>query len=57
VLAAQLALGADPLRAARAARTLAGAAVGRGLRELGRGAGPVDVLDLARVRELGTAAG
>ena len=50
VLAAQLALGRSRLQAARAARALAGAAIGRGLRELGAGAGPVDVLDLARMR-------
>jgi len=43
-LAAHLALGASPLEAARAARVAAGAAVGRGLRELGAGSGPVDVL-------------
>jgi len=43
-LAAHLALGAPPLEAARAARAAAGAAVGRGLRGLGAGAGPVDVL-------------
>jgi hydroxymethylpyrimidine/phosphomethylpyrimidine kinase len=50
VLAAQLALGRTRLQAARAARALAGAAIRRGLRELGAGAGPVDVLDLARLR-------
>ena len=50
VLAAQLALGRSRLEAARTARALAGAAIGRGLRELGSGAGPVDVLDLARTR-------
>jgi hydroxymethylpyrimidine/phosphomethylpyrimidine kinase len=50
VLAAQLALGRSRLEAARTARALAGAAIGRGLRELGAGAGPVDVLDLARLR-------
>jgi len=51
VLAAQLALGRSRLEAARTARALAGAAIGRGLRELGAGAGPVDVLDLARLRK------
>jgi hydroxymethylpyrimidine/phosphomethylpyrimidine kinase len=51
VLAAQLALGRSRLEAARAARALAGAAIGRGLRELGAGAGPVDVFDLARMRK------
>jgi len=50
VLAAQLALGRSRLQAARTARALAGAAIGRGLRDLGAGAGPVDVLDLARMR-------
>jgi hydroxymethylpyrimidine/phosphomethylpyrimidine kinase len=50
VLAAQLACGATPLQAARSARALAGAAVARGLREIGSGAGPVDVLDLQRMR-------
>ena len=47
-LAARLALGDDPLAAARHARTVASAAVGAGLRDLGRGAGPVDVFGLAR---------
>ena len=50
VLAAQLALGRFPLDAARIARTLAGAAVANGLRDIGEGAGPVDVLDLAQMR-------
>jgi hydroxymethylpyrimidine/phosphomethylpyrimidine kinase len=50
VLAAQLALGRDPLQAAFAARALAGAAVADGLRDVGEGPGPVDVLGLARVR-------
>jgi hydroxymethylpyrimidine/phosphomethylpyrimidine kinase len=50
VLAAQLALGHAPLDAARTARALAGEAVANGLREVGQGAGPVDVLDLARFR-------
>jgi hydroxymethylpyrimidine/phosphomethylpyrimidine kinase len=47
VLAAQLALGHSPLQAARTARTLASAAVRDGLRGLGAGPGPVDVLGLA----------
>jgi hydroxymethylpyrimidine/phosphomethylpyrimidine kinase len=51
VLAAQLALGAGPLQAARIARELAGEAIAHGLRGLGEGAGPVDVLDLASRRE------
>jgi hydroxymethylpyrimidine/phosphomethylpyrimidine kinase len=46
VLAARLALGDTPLQAARVARRLAGEAVAQGLRELGAGAGPVDVLGL-----------
>jgi hydroxymethylpyrimidine/phosphomethylpyrimidine kinase len=46
-LAAQLALGASPLEAARIARDVAAEAVRRGLRELGRGDGPVDVLGVA----------
>ncbi len=50
VLAAQLALGHSPLQAARTARALAGAAIANGLRDVGEGAGPVDVLDLARMR-------
>ncbi len=55
-LAAQLALGAPPLEAARAARAIAGEAVRNGLRQIGRGAGPVDVFDLtgaARQRAIG----
>ena len=50
LLAAHLALGLDPLGAARAARNLAGEAVRDGLRDVGAGSGPVDVLGLARVR-------
>jgi hydroxymethylpyrimidine/phosphomethylpyrimidine kinase len=50
VLAAQLALGCTPLQAARIARELTGAAVRDGLRDVGGGAGPVDVLGLARIR-------
>jgi hydroxymethylpyrimidine/phosphomethylpyrimidine kinase len=50
VLAAQLALGRAPLQAARIARAITGAAVANGLRDLGAGAGPVDVLDLAQMR-------
>jgi len=46
VLAAQLALGRTSLQAARAARRLAGEAVAHGLRDLGAGPGPVDVLAL-----------
>jgi hydroxymethylpyrimidine/phosphomethylpyrimidine kinase len=47
-LAAYLALGHTPLDAARAARVIAGEAVRDGLRHLGAGAGPVDVLSLTR---------
>ena len=47
-LAARLALGDEPLAAARHARAVAAAAVRDGLRELGAGAGPVDVFGLAR---------
>jgi hydroxymethylpyrimidine/phosphomethylpyrimidine kinase len=50
LLAAQLALGRTPLEAARAARALSGEAVARGLRDIGAGAGPVDVVDLASMR-------
>jgi hydroxymethylpyrimidine/phosphomethylpyrimidine kinase len=50
VLAAQLALGRTPLRAARIARRLAGEAVARGLRDVGAGAGPVDVVGLGGLR-------
>jgi hydroxymethylpyrimidine/phosphomethylpyrimidine kinase len=44
VLAARLAHGDDPLSAARAAKRTAAAAVRDGLREIGRGPGPVSVL-------------
>jgi hydroxymethylpyrimidine/phosphomethylpyrimidine kinase len=50
LLAAQLALGASPVQAARTARALTGEAVRDGLRDVGAGAGPVDVLGLARIR-------
>jgi hydroxymethylpyrimidine/phosphomethylpyrimidine kinase len=50
LLAAQLALGATPLQAARFARALTAEAVRDGLRDVGTGAGPVDVLGLARIR-------
>jgi len=46
-LAAHLALGFSPLEAAHAARTIASEAIRDGLRGLGAGAGPVDVLGLA----------
>jgi hydroxymethylpyrimidine/phosphomethylpyrimidine kinase len=48
VLAARLALGDDPLEAARAAKELASWAVAHGLDEIGAGAGPVDILGLAQ---------
>jgi hydroxymethylpyrimidine/phosphomethylpyrimidine kinase len=47
-LAAQLALGLEPLEAARRAKEIAAASVRDGLRGLGHGAGPVDVIGLAR---------
>jgi len=50
-LAAQLALGRDPLGAARAARAIAAEAVGAGLRDVGAGAGPVDALGIALRRQ------
>jgi hydroxymethylpyrimidine/phosphomethylpyrimidine kinase len=46
VLAAALALGQIPLEAARTARRLAGEAVRQGLRDIGAGAGPVDIAGL-----------
>jgi hydroxymethylpyrimidine/phosphomethylpyrimidine kinase len=55
-LAAHLALGFTALDAARAARRIAGEAVRDGLRDLGAGAGPVDVLSLTR-RQAGTPSG
>ncbi|MGA8217121.1 MAG: bifunctional hydroxymethylpyrimidine kinase/phosphomethylpyrimidine kinase [Solirubrobacterales bacterium] len=45
-LAARLALGDTPLEAARAARVIAAEAVANGLRGIGSGAGPVDVLGI-----------
>ena len=45
-LAARLALGDDPLEAAKVAKRAASEAVRNGLRELGAGAGPVDVIGL-----------
>jgi len=49
-LAAYLAHGCEPLEAARRARVVASEAVANGLREIGSGAGPVDVFGLARRR-------
>jgi hydroxymethylpyrimidine/phosphomethylpyrimidine kinase len=48
-LAAHLALGHDPLAAARAARRIAGEAVRDGLRGIGAGPGPVDVFNLTEL--------
>jgi hydroxymethylpyrimidine/phosphomethylpyrimidine kinase len=45
-LAARLALGDTPLEAAQAAKHAAAEAVRNGLRDIGHGPGPVDVLDL-----------
>lgn len=45
-LAAFLARGEEPLEAARKARVVASEAVANGLREIGRGAGPVDALGI-----------
>jgi hydroxymethylpyrimidine/phosphomethylpyrimidine kinase len=50
VLAAELALGREPLQAAFAARAIAGAAVADGLRDVGEGPGPVDAIGLGRMR-------
>jgi hydroxymethylpyrimidine/phosphomethylpyrimidine kinase len=57
VLAAQLALGLAPLEAARWARALTGEAVRNGLRDVGEGAGPVDVFPLGRMASLSGRAG
>jgi hydroxymethylpyrimidine/phosphomethylpyrimidine kinase len=54
-LAAHLALGASPLDAARRAKEIAAEAVRDGLRGLGDGAGPVDVLGPVRDRTVGGA--
>ena len=56
-LAAHLAHGFAPLDAARAARAIAGRAVRDGLRELGGGPGPVDVLGVAGRRPAPTRSG
>jgi hydroxymethylpyrimidine/phosphomethylpyrimidine kinase len=47
-LAAHLALGLEPLDAARAAKAIASEAVRDGLRSVGHGPGPVDVFGLER---------
>jgi hydroxymethylpyrimidine/phosphomethylpyrimidine kinase len=49
-LAAQLALGLDPLEAARGAKRIAAEAVRQGLEDVGAGAGPVDVFGLRERR-------
>jgi hydroxymethylpyrimidine/phosphomethylpyrimidine kinase len=49
-LAAHLALGYEPLDAARLAKRVAAEAVRQGLRGVGAGAGPVDVVGLRAVR-------
>ena len=49
-LAAQLALGLDPLEAAEHAKRIAAEAVRDGLRDVGQGAGPVDAIGLAERR-------
>jgi hydroxymethylpyrimidine/phosphomethylpyrimidine kinase len=46
-LAAHLALGYTPLQAAERARAIASEAVAHGLRHIGRGAGPVDALNIS----------
>jgi hydroxymethylpyrimidine/phosphomethylpyrimidine kinase len=51
VLAAHLALGDGPLEAARAAKRIASEAVRQGLAGIGSGAGPVDALGLAQMRQ------
>ena len=48
VLAARLAWGDEPLEAARAAKELTSRAVRDGLREIGAGVGPVDILGICR---------
>jgi hydroxymethylpyrimidine/phosphomethylpyrimidine kinase len=45
-LAAHLALGRSPLEAAREARVIAAEAVAAGLRDIGKGSGPVDALGI-----------
>ena len=52
-LAAHLALGLDPLDAAREAKRIASEAVRDGLRSVGEGAGPVDVFGLEARRRAG----
>jgi hydroxymethylpyrimidine/phosphomethylpyrimidine kinase len=47
-LAAHLALGDEPLEAARSARAIAAEAVANGLRDVGEGPGPVDALGILK---------
>jgi hydroxymethylpyrimidine/phosphomethylpyrimidine kinase len=54
VLAARLAHGDELLEAARAARQLASRAVAQGLRQIGKGPGPVDILGIACKPDLWT---
>lgn len=56
-LAAHLALGLDPLEAARSAKVVAGEAVRHGLRSIGHGAGPVDVFGLTAAAGVAAVAG
>lgn len=56
-LAAHLALGRDPLDAARAAKEIASTAIRDGLRELGAGPGPVDVLGVGSAPDSGSGRG
>ena len=51
-LAAHLALGSEPLEAARQAKAIASQAVRDGLHGIGAGAGPVDVFELTRAGSL-----
>ena len=57
VLAARLAWGDDPLTAARTAKQMAARAVAHGLRSIGAGPGPVDVLASGVVAERGASGG
>lgn len=57
-LAAHLALGHEPLEAARLAKEVASEAVANGLRDIGQGAGPVDALAImSRSGTVGESAG
>jgi hydroxymethylpyrimidine/phosphomethylpyrimidine kinase len=56
-LAAHLALGLEPLAAARRAKQVASEAVRQGLTDVGAGAGPVDVFGLEGRRGVGTRSG